>query len=434
MFQSNDIDTVVENLLFSYTQNSIIDQQTQSIDLTNSTENETNALSNAVTSINSTSNSIYSGDDRVVKLRELKDLLNKCISRMNVKINEQEKQFCLQQISNENTIFTLPDAQFIEPRGRFKTSFTNSAFILEGKQFSLSIEWGNISHAAVVASSTTAKKEGEDLLAIKLTTPIKCNNKDIYNILMNLSRTEGKKLEVIVGDITVEGHESKCVVAIFENLWGRQLTRPKASFFCSSTGQKPYIRCYRGIQEGVLYPLQSGLLFVKPMLFISSEEMHSLAAGRGGTNGNTRYVDMIIETVDKKKFEFTNIEREELGGLQRFVNRRVESQKAVTEKNTEKGTNPINLDDNSDDSEDEDYDPEDSDSAFQSNESSDESDDSDSDNSSKSSISLSKKRKIISKPTSVDVENKENEIINIIETKKVKESSVDSSYADPIIL
>eukprot|EP01034_Spumella_vulgaris_P024683 gene24683-31053_t len=78
-------------------------------------------------------------------------------------------------------------------------------------------------------------------------------------------------------------------------------------------------RKMKGIQEGAIYPLENGVVFVKPLLFLPAEEISSLTAGRGGGAGNTRYVDLKIETVDDKVHEFTNIEREELAALQMYV-------------------------------------------------------------------------------------------------------------------
>jgi hypothetical protein len=58
--------------------------------------------------------------------------------------------------------------------------------------------------------------------------------------------------------------------------------------------QKEYLRCYKGIQEGAIYPLENGVVFVKPLLFLPAEEISSLTAGRGGGAGNTRYVDLKV--------------------------------------------------------------------------------------------------------------------------------------------
>lgn len=64
---------------------------------------------------------------------------------------------------------------------------------------------------------------------------------------------------------------------------------------------------------------------MKPLLFIPAEDISSLTAGRGGGSGNTRYVDLKIETVDDKEYEFTNIERDELPALQNYVKEYLEA-------------------------------------------------------------------------------------------------------------
>lgn len=94
---------------------------------------------------------------------------------------------------------------------------------------------------------------------------------------------------------------------------------PRLDLFQSVVKQKPYLLCYKGIQEGALYPLKSGVVFIKPLLFIPADEIAAISAGRGGGTGSTRYVDLQIETSDEKQHEFTNIERDDLPSLQNYV-------------------------------------------------------------------------------------------------------------------
>ena len=47
------------------------------------------------------------------------------------------------------------------------------------------------------------------------------------------------------------------------------------------------------IPQGVLYPLQCGVLFLKPALFIPAAAVASIAAGRGGA-AQTRYIDIQV--------------------------------------------------------------------------------------------------------------------------------------------
>ena len=73
---------------------------------------------------------------------------------------------------------------------------------------------------------------------------------------------------------------------------GRKLCRPSARVFLTSKGD-PFLRCYKGIQEGSLYLLSEGILFLKPIVFIAIEDIASLSAGRGGS-AQTRYIDLQV--------------------------------------------------------------------------------------------------------------------------------------------
>lgn len=82
-------------------------------------------------------------------------------------------------------------------------------------------------------------------------------------------------------------------------------------------GAMPYIKCYSGVNDGVLYPMEQGLLFFKPPSFIHRSELHSIAVGRGG---GSRYVDIHASTDEgKTQIEFTNIDREEMHVLNAYI-------------------------------------------------------------------------------------------------------------------
>ena len=108
--------------------------------------------------------------------------------------------------------------------------------------------------------------------------------------------------------------------------------RPRSDLFetVATNDAKPFLRCHRGTQEGAIYPLECGVVFIKPTLFLPADEIASINAGRGGGSGQTRFVDLIIETVnDDKAYEFTNIDREELPALQKYVKGYLEARAAA---------------------------------------------------------------------------------------------------------
>lgn len=186
----------------------------------------------------------------------------------------------------------IDNVQCFEPRGRFNLKITTTAIFLEGKQFSVLVPVEAVSDVVCLPSFTSAKKEGEDYLAFQLSTPVKVNNKETKHLLINLMRIVNPTTRSKSGDNDV--NESAVVMMALQDATGVHISRPQASLFATVRDQKPYLKCYRGTQEGAIYPLQSGVIFVKPLLFISADEIASISAGRGGGSGNTRYVDLLV--------------------------------------------------------------------------------------------------------------------------------------------
>ncbi|KAL3925802.1 MAG: hypothetical protein SGILL_000150, partial [Bacillariaceae sp.] len=101
----------------------------------------------------------------------------------------------------------------------------------------------------------------------------------------------------------------------------------------TTSGGMPFISCYMGVNDGVLYPLKEGLLFYKPIVFQPRSQLESIACGRGNnqsSSSSSRYVDMVVQaaaaasdnTKDKvETIEFTNIRREENGVLNNYIHK-----------------------------------------------------------------------------------------------------------------
>mmetsp|Transcript_50366 Transcript_50366/g.151698 ORF Transcript_50366/g.151698 Transcript_50366/m.151698 type:complete len:564 (-) Transcript_50366:416-2107(-) len=99
-----------------------------------------------------------------------------------------------------------------------------------------------------------------------------------------------------------------------------------------TTGGMPFVKCYRGVNDGVIYPLEQGLLFFKPPLFIHRSTLHSISCGRGSSSNGSRYVDLaaVLHGSDGdddggdeggERMEFSNINREELRVLNYYIHK-----------------------------------------------------------------------------------------------------------------
>ena len=87
----------------------------------------------------------------------------------------------------------------------------------------------------------------------------------------------------------------------------------------TTTGAMPFVSCYYGTKDGVLFPLKDGsLLFHKPPFFIPAKDVQGITTGgRGG--GNSRYVDLVVQCREDETIEFTNVNRDEVEGLTTFL-------------------------------------------------------------------------------------------------------------------
>mmetsp|Transcript_40400 Transcript_40400/g.84071 ORF Transcript_40400/g.84071 Transcript_40400/m.84071 type:complete len:497 (-) Transcript_40400:57-1547(-) len=91
----------------------------------------------------------------------------------------------------------------------------------------------------------------------------------------------------------------------------------------STTAGLPFVACHLGTQDGVLMPLECGLVF--GWKYWPRACLHSVAAGRG-SGGSSRYIDVQVQYAsanndneELERLEFTNINRSELPGLNQYI-------------------------------------------------------------------------------------------------------------------
>ena len=227
---------------------------------------------------------------REALLERSKLILQRALAEVTTQLSVERKEAAARSMSSSGDSFLLviEDMQVLEPRGRFKLAPSMEGILLEGKADALFVRWDNVTAAAVVPSGNSSKREGEDLLAMSLGCAVANGKKDLSGLLMVLSKSP----KVVVKASNITGSQSEVLPAVISKLLSQPIAIPDKKLFLSCRSQS-FLRCYRGTQEGTLYPLPSGLLFVRPMLFIPAESVNAIAIGRGG-NAATRYVDIKV--------------------------------------------------------------------------------------------------------------------------------------------
>lgn len=232
-------------------------------------------------------------------LRRLKELLQKSTTILTAKLNNIERE-CIDLAAESSEVFhtSYPEVQFLEPRGRFTLKFGTQTIVIDGKGGNGSIPINKITHLCLLPSHASSKKEGEDFLAVIFSEPIKICGKSMTNLLLNLSKSLPK---LKPGEIPPEEGsdaaitESRRIGLAFKNATGLKVHLPNPRLFTSVSQQRAFIRCHKGVNEGAIYPLSCGMVFVKPLIFIGTDNIASFTAGRGGGSGNTRFVDIQVQ-------------------------------------------------------------------------------------------------------------------------------------------
>jgi hypothetical protein len=107
----------------------------------------------------------------------------------------------------------------------------------------------------------------------------------------------------------------------------------------TTNGGMPFVTCYQGTKDGVLYPLtDGGLLFYKPPLLVPSHEVEGITTGARGGGGSSRYVDLLVQCTGEDHLEFSNLNREEMEGLQRFLTLAAAEDDAMVDEDKEEET------------------------------------------------------------------------------------------------
>ena len=89
--------------------------------------------------------------------------------------------------------------------------------------------------------------------------------------------------------------------------------------FFKSSRDSPVVKCYVGVNDGILYPLPDGIFFLgRPYTFVSLDEMAGLECAKGGSG---RTLDLIVSVHDdgEPPHVFGMIEKEEHGPLTAYV-------------------------------------------------------------------------------------------------------------------
>jgi hypothetical protein len=267
------------------------------------------------------------------------------------------------------------EASFLSPRlGKCELQLYSNGFLVASKlndsQIQVIVPATCMSHIVVFPKPEDCKvlkhqqhqmnnkKLSGALVLVRLSNPMEIQNKPVQQLCFPLPSQKNigpigpnvNDNNAVAKDVSSDDPTGEWCQLLENFLVGKNVTLAriepgKSSAFRSfqppdqstTTGGMPFINCYQGVNDGVLYPLKEGLLFFKPPKFLPRSELYSIACGRGSGGGQTssRYVDMVVQVLakddkgDEKKtktnsghietVEFSNIQREENSVLNNYI-------------------------------------------------------------------------------------------------------------------
>mmetsp|Transcript_8512 Transcript_8512/g.12323 ORF Transcript_8512/g.12323 Transcript_8512/m.12323 type:complete len:438 (-) Transcript_8512:893-2206(-) len=212
------------------------------------------------------------------------------------------------------------DLSMTIPRAKLTCSLLiEGIYCVNSKKESFSILPQNLPKVIVFTKAEDMrKKEVRQMILLVLKEEVSFKKKPLNQICFQLPQKDPSVfLEKLQKCLRVSKDET-CYVGGEGNRWNFK-SHDEGNTSTTTAGM-PFVTCYKGVQDGHLYPLEEGLLFFKPPHFIPRQSLHSIACGRGAS-GSSRYVDMNVQLDNDDTIEFTNIHREELNVLNDYIHK-----------------------------------------------------------------------------------------------------------------
>jgi len=267
---------------------------------------------------------------------ELKALVKQCEQR----VIDQRKA---QSESNLGAMRWSGDATCLQPRGKMTLRVGETAIVVcNPKDGAVKGEFPFATMTAVLTLPPTEKSAPTEAATVLLAAAVSAPRPP-GKITAKLMQDAFKKASL---SLTVNDKYSKstpCNDGMLASKAAALLSTlarvPDRSFlrkgqdpacFKSTVSNLPYVKASLGASQGNLHLADLGIIFLKPLVFLPCECIASIECGRAGA-GNCSSFDLVVEmerpwdiSDDDKPakppaFEFSNIRKDELEGVQKFV-------------------------------------------------------------------------------------------------------------------
>lgn len=244
-------------------------------------------------------------------------------------------------------VLSLDEVSFVLPRGKCKLTINANSVHIIGKTYHHNILFGNFDRLFYLEKDAGDSAEDMSHVIIEVSTPIRQGQTRYKYILFFVPDDEVMLLpgmgeegvfyeEEDVEDVrekeTLEkidglgvGREykerlSKAITSILSRLSGKKVM--ETGGFTTIGGRKS-LKCSCKANEGFLYPLDEGLLFITKIIYIRYSEIDVVEFSRVNISARTaKTFDARVITKQDKEFTFNGMQKVEFGAFEEYLSQK----------------------------------------------------------------------------------------------------------------
>lgn len=239
---------------------------------------------------------------------------------------------------------TLPDLPLVVPRGKYTADLyrdntqSKGELRLHGSTFSYKVNFKNIVKAFLLPQNDDSNTN----LVVGFDKPLRQGNTSYPYIIFQFKRTKETKIELKMPkeqlEITYpelaesyEGFYYEIVAKLFKLIIGINVIIP-GEF--KTTGGHAGLKCHIGNQEGLLFPLNKSLIFIKkPVIYLRLDQLSHIEFHRTSAGHTIRGFDFtIFMKATGVSTTFSGADRRELDQLKAYFEKNKVEMRTVEDK------------------------------------------------------------------------------------------------------
>eukprot|EP00124_Ichthyophonus_hoferi_P002302 Ihof_evm5s151 gene=Ihof_evmTU5s151 len=224
-----------------------------------------------------------------------------------------------------DSVATFPEMLFLTPRGKYQMEFFPKFVKLRGPTHNYNVMYNQIQRIFLLP-----KPDGFFyVLALLLDPPVRQGQTTYPFLIVQIPKEEETNLEFnlseeqreekFAGKLTVDslkGLAIETLPRLLKVLANKKVVCASAEF--KAMDDSKCLKCALKASSGVLYPLENGILFIhKPAIYVRYADM-SLVTFDRQAGSSARSFELIVNTKNDSKHNFTNLAREEFHVLSDF--------------------------------------------------------------------------------------------------------------------